>query len=64
MLLSNQPYGEIYCSEKALDVIVEGNGNHFDTLIVKIFVAVEKGISISVPEWHTGDNFFKPDICI
>jgi len=49
-LVSNRPYKKAFTHEKAIEVITQGNGTHFDPEIVKAFLECEKemdGIRLS-----------------
>ena len=39
-LISGRPYKEAYTHKKAVDIIVEGSGTHFDPTLVDIFLGV------------------------
>jgi putative two-component system response regulator len=43
-LVSDRPYKKAFTHEKALEIIREGDGSHFDTKLVKAFLSCEKEI--------------------
>ena len=45
-LLSKRPYKEPYSNKEAHEIIVQGSGKHFDPLIVKTFLDIEKDINV------------------
>ena len=43
-LVSDRPYKKAFSHEKAMEIIREGNGSHFDPQLVEVFLACEKEI--------------------
>ncbi len=59
-LTSRRPYKEPFSHEKAMAIILEGKGKHFDPDVVDAFVAREREIIAIREEFHNGDDEESP----